>query len=111
MESVTGKKNSSGSSNLLAPGFRFHPTDEELVRYYLRRKVCGKGFRVDAISEIDIYKAEPWDLPSMHRLSTLFDDCIWFCLNCCLDISRFGWGYLKSVGLLGERALSLLILC
>ncbi|KAL8551647.1 hypothetical protein ACS0TY_000649 [Phlomoides rotata] len=70
MESVTGKKNSSGSSNLLAPGFRFHPTDEELVRYYLRRKVCGKGFRVDAISDIDIYKSEPWDLPAFSRLKS-----------------------------------------
>lgn len=46
----------------LAPGFRFHPTDEELVIYYLKRKVCGKNFRFDAISEVDIYKSEPWDL-------------------------------------------------
>lgn len=50
-------------SSSLAPGFRFHPTDEELVRYYLRRKICGKPFRFDAISDIDIYKVEPWDLP------------------------------------------------
>lgn len=46
----------------LAPGFRFHPTDEELVMYYLKRKVCGKPFRIEAVSEIDVYKSEPWDL-------------------------------------------------
>ncbi|PIN03750.1 hypothetical protein CDL12_23721 [Handroanthus impetiginosus] len=67
MESAKGKKRSSG---LLAPGFRFHPTDEELVRYYLRRKVCRKSFHFDAISEIDIYKVEPWDLPSLSKLKT-----------------------------------------
>ncbi|KAL3838267.1 hypothetical protein ACJIZ3_022858 [Penstemon smallii] len=66
----SAKKKSSGSSSMLAPGFRFHPTDEELVRYYLRRKVCGKSFRFDAISEIDIYKTEPWDLPTMSKLRT-----------------------------------------
>lgn len=54
---------SKGSAKWMAPGFRFHPTDEELVRYYLRRKVIGKPLRFDAISEIDIYKVEPWDLP------------------------------------------------
>lgn len=54
----------------LAPGFRFHPTDEELVRYYLRRKICGKSFRFDAISDVDIYKVEPWDLPDRSRLKT-----------------------------------------
>ncbi|CAI9773953.1 unnamed protein product [Fraxinus pennsylvanica] len=68
MDSTPNKSES--PSTMLAPGFRFHPTDEELVRYYLRRKVCGKSFRFDAISDIDIYKAEPWDLPSMSRLRT-----------------------------------------
>ncbi|XP_042506362.1 NAC domain-containing protein 53-like [Macadamia integrifolia] len=54
----------------LAPGFRFHPTDEELVSYYLTRKVCGKPFRLDAISEVDLYKSEPWDLPGQSRLKS-----------------------------------------
>lgn len=54
----------------LAPGFRFHPTDEELVRYYLTRKVRGKHFRIDAIAEVDIYKSEPWDLPGQSRLAS-----------------------------------------
>ncbi|KAJ9540128.1 hypothetical protein OSB04_026634 [Centaurea solstitialis] len=54
----------------LAPGFRFHPTDEELVRYYLRRKICGKPFRFDAISDVDVYKVEPWDLPGLSRLKS-----------------------------------------
>ncbi|XP_047152339.1 NAC domain containing protein 50-like [Vigna umbellata] len=54
----------------LAPGFRFHPTDEELVIYYLKRKVSGKSFRFDAISEVDIYRSEPWDLADKSRLKT-----------------------------------------
>ncbi|KAK1313423.1 NAC domain-containing protein 78 [Acorus calamus] len=54
----------------LAPGFRFHPTDEELVIYYLKRKVFGKPFRFDAISEVDLYKVEPWDLPARSRIKT-----------------------------------------
>ncbi|KAH7853689.1 hypothetical protein Vadar_005550 [Vaccinium darrowii] len=58
------------SSSSLAPGFRFHPTDQELVGYYLRRKAFGKPFRFDPISEIDIYKCEPWDLPGKSRLKS-----------------------------------------
>ncbi|PWA76545.1 NAC domain containing protein 53 [Artemisia annua] len=57
-------------SQSLAPGFRFHPTDEELVIYYLRRKICGKPFRYDAISDVEVYKVEPWDLPDLSRLKT-----------------------------------------
>ncbi|XP_022718086.1 transcription factor JUNGBRUNNEN 1-like [Durio zibethinus] len=45
------------------PGFRFHPTDEELVGFYLRRKVDKKPLRIELIKQIDIYKHEPWDLP------------------------------------------------
>ncbi|XP_059307595.1 NAC domain containing protein 50-like [Lycium ferocissimum] len=54
----------------LAPGFRFHPTDEELVRYYLRRKAFGKPFRFQAVSEIDVYKSEPWELAEYSSLKT-----------------------------------------
>ncbi|KAL8051664.1 hypothetical protein ABFX02_06G162800 [Erythranthe guttata] len=54
----------------LAPGFRFHPTDEELVRYYLRRKVCGKPFRFEAVTEIDVYKSEPWELADYSSVNT-----------------------------------------
>ncbi|XP_057471527.1 NAC domain containing protein 50-like [Actinidia eriantha] len=54
----------------LAPGFRFHPTDEELVQYYLKRKACGKPFRFEAVSEIDVYKSEPWELSGHSRLKT-----------------------------------------
>ncbi|KAH9303018.1 hypothetical protein KI387_014601, partial [Taxus chinensis] len=47
----------------LLPGFRFHPTDEELVAYYLKRRVCSRPLKLDVIAEVDIYKCEPWDLP------------------------------------------------
>ncbi|XP_076929784.1 transcription factor JUNGBRUNNEN 1-like [Bidens hawaiensis] len=45
------------------PGFRFHPLDEELVGFYLRRKVEKKPITLELIKEIDIYKYDPWDLP------------------------------------------------
>ncbi|KAL5079057.1 hypothetical protein RYX36_007478 [Vicia faba] len=50
------------------PGFRFHPTDQELVTFYLRRKLDKKPISVDLIKQVDIYKYDPWDLPSMSSL-------------------------------------------
>lgn len=44
------------------PGFRFHPTDEELVDYYLRKKVNSNRIDLDVIKDVDLYKIEPWDL-------------------------------------------------
>ncbi|KAE8712987.1 Protein FEZ [Hibiscus syriacus] len=49
--------------DVLLPGFRFHPTDEELLGFYLRRKVDKKPLRIELIKQIDIYKFDPWDLP------------------------------------------------
>lgn len=49
----------------LIPGFRFHPTDVELVMYFLKRKVMGRKFPYDVIAELDIYKYAPWDLPGL----------------------------------------------
>lgn len=54
----------------LPPGFRFHPTDEELILYYLKRKVCNRPLKLDAIAEVDVYKCEPWDLPEKSRLES-----------------------------------------
>lgn len=47
----------------MLPGFRFHPTDEELVGFYLKRKVQQKPLPIELIKQVDIYKYEPWDLP------------------------------------------------
>ncbi|RDY10755.1 NAC domain-containing protein 83, partial [Mucuna pruriens] len=47
----------------LPPGFRFHPTDEELVVQYLKRKVFSYPLPASIIPEVDVCKSDPWDLP------------------------------------------------
>ncbi|MCO5606285.1 hypothetical protein L7F22_060472 [Adiantum nelumboides] len=49
--------------SVVPPGFRFHPTDEELVDFYLRKKLARAKFDLDhVIPEVDLNKLEPWDL-------------------------------------------------
>ncbi|GAA0163372.1 hypothetical protein LIER_19256 [Lithospermum erythrorhizon] len=52
------------------PGFRFHPTDEELVDYYLRKKIASKQIDLDVIKDVDLYKIEPWDLQELCRIGS-----------------------------------------
>lgn len=47
-----------GDAKFFPPGFRFHPTDEELILYYLKRKICRRRLKLDMIGETDVYK---WD--------------------------------------------------
>ncbi|KAH9624917.1 hypothetical protein KSS87_004193 [Heliosperma pusillum] len=47
----------------LPPGFRFHPTDEELVVEYLKRKVYASPLPASIIPDVDLCKSDPWDLP------------------------------------------------
>lgn len=49
-------------------GFRFHPTDEELVGYYLPKKVNARKIDLDLIRELDLYKLEPWDLQELCKI-------------------------------------------
>lgn len=56
------KKNKDDEEEVTLPGFRFYPTDEELVGFYLRRKVERKPPKIDFIKQVDIYKYDPWDL-------------------------------------------------
>ncbi|RZS13989.1 hypothetical protein BHM03_00045635, partial [Ensete ventricosum] len=55
----------SGSELALPPGFRFHPTDEELVTHYLCRRCAAIPVPVPIIAEVDLYKYDPWQLPGM----------------------------------------------
>ncbi|KAK4255840.1 hypothetical protein QN277_008784 [Acacia crassicarpa] len=53
---------------VLPPGFRFHPTDEELITYYLLKKVLDNNFSGRAIAEVDLNKCEPWELPEKAKM-------------------------------------------
>ncbi|OAY64136.1 NAC domain-containing protein 100 [Ananas comosus] len=52
----------------LPPGFRFHPTDEEIITNYLTNKVVSPSFTSRAMGEVDLNKCEPWDLPSKAKM-------------------------------------------
>ncbi|KAL6847595.1 hypothetical protein ACP4OV_022621 [Aristida adscensionis] len=65
----------------LPPGFRFHPSDQELVCYYLRDKVVANQHSSQLIIsspppsaattmvEVDLHAREPWELPEAAKLS------------------------------------------
>ncbi|KAJ9171603.1 hypothetical protein P3X46_014945 [Hevea brasiliensis] len=58
-------------------GFRFHPTDEEIVGYYLKHKMNGKDSLVNHIvGEIDLCQCEPWDIPDRCLISS--NDQAWY---------------------------------
>ncbi|ERM97185.1 hypothetical protein AMTRI_Chr01g102350 [Amborella trichopoda] len=58
----------------LPPGFRFFPTDEELVLHYLCKKITHLPLPVPIIAEVDLYKYDPWQLPE----KALFGDKEWY---------------------------------
>lgn len=47
----------------LPPGFRFYPSDEELVCHYLRKKIANEDLLRPTLVEIDLHTCEPWHLP------------------------------------------------
>lgn len=57
---------------VLPPGFRFHPTDEELILYYLVNKIADQNFTGKAIADVDLNKSEPWELPGTLITLNLF---------------------------------------
>lgn len=54
-----------GGGLRLPPGFRFHPSDFEIINDYLTKKVHDRDYSCIAIADADLNKTEPWDLPSM----------------------------------------------
>ncbi|PON78040.1 NAC domain containing protein [Parasponia andersonii] len=50
------------------PGFRFYPTEEELISFYLHNKLDGQREELNRVINrviplLDIYEFNPWDLP------------------------------------------------
>ncbi|CAH2072184.1 unnamed protein product, partial [Thlaspi arvense] len=81
-EAVGGFKDTAASveASTVFPGFKFSPTDVELISYYLKRKMDGLERSVEVIPDADIYNFEPWDLPglSSFRFFLLLRTC-----SCC----------------------------
>ncbi|KAI5322271.1 hypothetical protein L3X38_031343 [Prunus dulcis] len=64
----------SSALQLLPPGFKFHPSDEELIVHYLRNKVISHPLPAQLITEINLYKYNPWELPN----NALFGEDEWY---------------------------------
>ncbi|GMY09133.1 protein ntm1-like 9 [Fagus crenata] len=62
--------------SMLRVGYRFHPTDEELITHYLKLKMLGKDSQVRDIAEVNICKLEPWELPGKSAIKS--DDSEWY---------------------------------
>ncbi|GFQ00548.1 NAC domain-containing protein 43 [Phtheirospermum japonicum] len=52
------------------PGFRFHPTEEELLQYYLKKKVASQKIDLDVIQDVDLNKLEPWDIQEKCKIGS-----------------------------------------
>ncbi|XWS31953.1 hypothetical protein CRYUN_Cryun23aG0119700 [Craigia yunnanensis] len=62
---------------LIITGFRFHPTDFELIHHYLHNKNLGRDALVQAIAEVeDICGLEPWELPGHSNIHS--GDQVWY---------------------------------
>uniref|UniRef100_A0A0D9WLF2 NAC domain-containing protein n=1 Tax=Leersia perrieri TaxID=77586 RepID=A0A0D9WLF2_9ORYZ len=56
--------------SVVPPGFRFHPTEEELLTYYLKKKVASERIDLDVIRDVDLNKLEPWDIQERCRIGS-----------------------------------------
>uniref|UniRef100_A0ACD6A609 Uncharacterized protein n=1 Tax=Avena sativa TaxID=4498 RepID=A0ACD6A609_AVESA len=62
------------AASLDLPGFRFHPTEEELLEFYLKQQVTKKKQQVkapfDIIPTVHLYRHDPWDLPALAAIAS-----------------------------------------
>ncbi|KAK1613400.1 hypothetical protein QYE76_037073 [Lolium multiflorum] len=68
------------AASLDLPGFRFHPTEEELLEFYLKQQVMAGGrtnssnkkqqLSFDIIPTVHLYRHDPWDLPALAAIAS-----------------------------------------
>ncbi|KAH6811333.1 hypothetical protein C2S53_004487 [Perilla frutescens var. hirtella] len=92
----TGDENGSAK---LPIGFRFHPTDEELLIHYLKRKVLSLPLPATVIPEFEAFQFNPWDLPGdLKEKRYFFCKRKRNCMNKCSSNFSTDCGYWKSTG-------------
>jgi hypothetical protein len=56
----------------MPPGFRFSPTDVELIDYYLKKKITGNDEEIRFIREDNFFERDPGEFPGdQFRLAVL----------------------------------------
>ncbi|XP_051132847.1 NAC domain-containing protein 104 [Andrographis paniculata] len=78
----------------LPPGFRFYPTDEELVVHFLHRKANLLPFHPDIIPDLDLYPYDPWDLSG----KAMEEGKIWYFYSRRTQNRVAGSGYWQPIG-------------
>ncbi|XBI05088.1 hypothetical protein VPH35_133289 [Triticum aestivum] len=70
------RRGGAAAPSLELPGFRFHPTEEELLEFYLKHHVTSssKNHQVrapfDIIPTVHLYRHDPWDLPGLAAIAS-----------------------------------------
>ncbi|XP_025828029.1 NAC domain-containing protein 90-like isoform X2 [Panicum hallii] len=81
LQTRMGSGRSSGSDHdpVLPPGYRFYPTEEELLGFYLRHRLAGTRAQVEHfIPVVDIYSYHPAQLQAMAGAANVGDKEQWF---------------------------------
>ncbi|KAL9419632.1 hypothetical protein AB3S75_037408 [Citrus x aurantiifolia] len=85
-------------------GFRFYPTDEQIILLLTMKRRDPAGFSVRTIKEIDLYNFEPWELPCHSEIQSEEEVWYFFCEPCYKNAEskrvhrRTKEGYWKKTG-------------
>lgn len=92
-------RNGGGEIIKLPIGYRFHPTDEELVIHYLRRKVFSIPLPASVIPDWDVLRSHPSDLPGdVNEKRYFFSKRKEEVVKKCRRINVAGYGFWKVIG-------------
>ncbi|CAA2959025.1 nac domain-containing 104 [Olea europaea subsp. europaea] len=84
-----------GDNNFnLPPGFRFNPSDEELVVHFLHRKASPLPYHPDIIPDLDLRPYDPWELDG----KAMREGNKWYYYSRRTQTRITGSGYWQSLG-------------
>ncbi|KAI4296316.1 hypothetical protein L6164_036284 [Bauhinia variegata] len=85
-----------GGNNVnLPPGFRFYPSDEELIVHFLHRKAALLPCHPDVIPDLELYPYDPWELDG----KALAEGNQWYYYSRRTQNRVTGNGYWKAMGI------------